>query len=170
MKINDKDILHSLKCSIWVGLLLTGVFKTQRVEYGAYSLPSAVLWTSHRLCLTPTCYWVDRSRFLVSMTFVSIDWIYRQQWSFSKTSARHMIMRPRPETRSRTSNPFILSSARHHCATVTHLIEVRIPDFEYLKQTANLDRGGYTYASVFNLPARGRPHSVFGSFVHADTI
>ena len=31
-------------------------------------------------------------------------------------------------------------------------------------------RGGYTYATVFNLPARRQPHSVFGAFVHAGTI
>ena len=30
--------------------------------------------------------------------------------------------------------------------------------------------GGYTYATVFNLPARRQPHSVFGAFVHAGTI
>ena len=43
-------------------------------------------------------------------------------------------------------------------------------DVRILSLAISLCRGGYTYVTVFNLPARGQPHSVFGAFVHAGTI
>ena len=42
--------------------------------------------------------------------------------------------------------------------------------FFFLSLAISLCLGGYMYATVFNLPARRQPHSVFGAFVHAGTI
>ena len=39
-----------------------------------------------------------------------------------------------------------------------------------LSLVTSLSLGGYTYATVFNFPARRQSHSVFGAFVHAGII
>ena len=75
--------------------------------------------------------------------------------------------RGRGEKHSQSSDIAFIGSTRHDISMHTCLLACLLATFSLC---ASLCLGGNTYMTVFNLPARRQPHSVFWAFMHASTI